>query len=69
MDNVELVDVLYSTDNLLKDSASLFLIEPFLFNDVVEEFSVLHVLHDEEKLFRSLYDFVELYDIGVADEF
>lgn len=37
-------------------------------DDVVEELAALHVLHDEEELLGGLDDFVELDDVGVADE-
>ena len=38
------------------------------FDDVVEELSILHVLHDEEELFGGFDDLVELDDVGVSDQ-
>jgi hypothetical protein len=41
----------------------------FALDDVVEELSALHVLHDEEELLGGLDDLVQLDDVGVPDEF
>lgn len=38
-------------------------------DDVVEELAIFHVLHDEKELFGGFDDFVELYDVGVSDQF
>lgn len=40
-----------------------------LFGDVVEELPARAVLHDEEEVLGGLDDFVELDEVGVADEF
>jgi hypothetical protein len=42
---------------------------PLLFDDVVEEFSPLYELHDEEEILGGLYDLIELYNVGMPDEF
>lgn len=39
------------------------------FDDVVEQFPGLHVLHDQEELFGCFDDLVQLYDAGMSDEF
>ena len=39
------------------------------FHNVVEEFSSLHVFHDEKELVRGLDYFVELDDSGVTNQF
>ena len=45
MTNACLVDVLYSSDQLLKNADCRFLMQALLLDDVVEKFSVHAVLH------------------------
>jgi hypothetical protein len=54
---------------LLKDLASLLLIHTLLANDIVEELSSLHVLHDQKQVFGSFDDLIKLNDVGMADQF
>jgi hypothetical protein len=55
--------------NLLEHLAGFLLVHPLLADDIVKELASFHVLHDEEEVFGRFDDFVELDDIGVADEF
>ena len=41
----------------------------FALDDVIEEFSSFHVLHDKKELFRSLDDLVKLDYVGMPDQF
>ena len=50
----------------MKHSDGFGFINPLILDDIVKQFSTLHVFHDQEELFGSLYDFVKLDDIGVA---
>jgi hypothetical protein len=40
----------------------------FAFDNVVEQFSAFHILHDEEKLFGGFDDLVQLDNVGMPDE-
>ena len=41
----------------------------FALDDIIEELTTFHVLHDQEELLWGLYDLVELDNIGVANQF
>jgi len=41
----------------------------FLLGDVVEEFSSATKLHDQEEILGRLDDLVQLYQIGMPDQF
>lgn len=69
MDDSDFVDVLDSWDELMEHSDCFCLVYSFVFDDILEEFSLFHEFHDEEKLFGGLDDFVKLYDVGVPDQF
>lgn len=60
MDNVEFVNILDSCNNLLENGACLILWNFFRFDDIVEQLSRIHVLHDQEKLLGSLDDLIKL---------
>lgn len=67
MDNVEFVNILDSCNNLLENGACLILwnsilfqVLLFRFDDIVEQLSRIHVLHDQEKLLGSLDDLIKL---------
>jgi hypothetical protein len=60
-----LVQVLDAREDLLEELAGLALIKTLLFNDEVEKLAPIGVFHDEEELAVSLYNLVELDDIGV----
>ena len=68
MHNPQLVDVLNPTDDLLEHFAGFVFFHPLLLNDVVEELSAFHELHNQKQMFGGFDDFVELDDVGVADE-
>jgi hypothetical protein len=69
MDNPDLMNVLDPIDKLVEHSGSLFFLYSLFAVDVVEQFTLLHVLHNQEQLLGSLYNFVKLHDIRVPDQF
>ncbi len=69
MNNFKLVTVLNSRNDLIKYFTGLIFIHAFFFDDVVEQFSLAQKLHDQKKVFWGFNDFIELYDVGVADQF
>jgi len=69
MNDIELMNVLNTSNNLLEDLTCLGLLYSevmtnllLAFNDIIEKLPSLHVLHYQEQLFRSLYYFVQLDD-------
>jgi hypothetical protein len=66
--DAQLVDVLHPADYLFEDLTGLLLVHSLLFLDALEEFPLLHVLHDQEEVLGGLNNFVQLNDIGVSDE-
>lgn len=69
MDYSDLVDVLDAWNQLVEHLDCFGLNDAFVLDNVVEEFSLFHKLHDQKELLGGLYDFVKLHDIGVSDEF
>ena len=67
MDDVELVKVLNSSDDLMKEFESLRLLHSLVLNNVIEELSSICVFHDQVKLLWRLDDLIQLDDIRVAD--
>jgi hypothetical protein len=56
MDDVQLMQVSDSTDHLLEISAGFVLLNFGFLYDVVEEFALFDVLHDQEEVTRGLND-------------
>ncbi len=76
MNDVQLMQVSDSTDHLLEVLAGFVFLNFVFLYDVIEEFALFDVLHDQEKVARGLNDLrwwkkylVQLDDTGVADEF
>ena len=67
MDDVELVEVLNSSDDLMKELESLRLFYSLVLDDVIEELSSISILHDQVKLLWRLNDLIQLDNIWVAD--
>ena len=63
--DAHLVDVLDARNNLLKETTSLVFLQTLAFDDIVEEFSSTCILHDEKKLARGFYNFVQLDHVRV----
>jgi len=61
--------VLDSVDDLSEKLASLLLFKSFLFDNHLKKFALGYILHHQKQLFRSLYDLVELNEIGMSDLF
>lgn len=68
MHNAQLVQILHSADDLLKELAGLSLLQFLLLNDVVEKFTSTDELHDQEQLLGCLNNLEELNDVGVPDQ-
>lgn len=56
VNNVQLMQVSYTTDHLFKIPASFIFLNFGFLNDVIKQFSFLNVLHDKKKMPRSLND-------------
>ena len=69
MYDVELVQVCDSANEMLEVPACLLFIQFGVPHDVVEEFPVFDVLHDEEKVLGGFDYLVELDDAWVPDQF
>ena len=67
MDNAKLMEVLYPSDNLMKEPAGLWLLDSLALNDIIKEFSSTSILHDQVQLFRRLDNFVKLDYMRVPD--
>lgn len=75
MNNIELMNVLNTTNDLLEYFAGFRLRDSaimkgllFALNDIIEELSALHVFHDEKQLLWGFDDFVQLNDTRMTDE-
>ena len=69
MDDAVLVNVLDASEYLLHELDGFGFVEAFSFNDVIEEFAAFRVLHDEVDVGFGFDDFVELDEVGVAEDF
>ena len=76
VDDLQLVQVVDAIDNLVEKPACFSLGQPFIgrkllffISNVVKKFTPWTVLHDQKQVLGSLDYFVELDEIGVADEF
>ena len=56
MDDIQLMQISYSTDHLFEVLTSFILFDFGLLDDVVEKFALLNVLHDKKKVPGSLDD-------------
>lgn len=66
MADLDLVQVLNTSKDLMEEAASLRVLQTSLFDNVVEEFATRCILHDQEKLLARLNDFIKLHDVGVS---
>ena len=67
MHDVQLVKILHSGDDLVKEFEGLRLLNTLVLDDVVEELASIRILHDKIELLWRLNDFVQLDDIGMAN--
>lgn len=58
MDDADFVDVLDACDELVEYAYGFVLVDPLVFDDVVEELPLLHVLHHQEQLLGRLDDLI-----------
>lgn len=54
MDDAQLVQVFYSSYDLMKEFASLSLFDPLVLHDEVKELSSTRIFHDQVELLRRL---------------
>ena len=66
MDDLQLMQVLHSSDDLVEEVASLWLLHPLIGHDVIEELTTLSIFHYQIQLLGCLNDFIQLYDIRVS---
>jgi hypothetical protein len=58
--DVDFPDVLNTVDEFVKKLSGFVFLNAFVFDNVVKEFTVFHVLHDQHQLLRRLDDLIEL---------
>lgn len=50
MHDVKLMKIVYTANNIFKESAGYFLLQFGILHDIVEQFSIFDVLHDEKEV-------------------
>lgn len=68
MNNIQLMNILNPSYDLLEKLACFFFIELGFAYYIIKQFSTTSILHDKVELFGSFNDFIELYDIGMSDQ-
>jgi hypothetical protein len=53
----------------MEESTRFFILQSLLFNDIIEQFTTRHKLHDQEQLPRRFNYLVQLHDVGMSDYF
>ena len=69
MYNSEFMEILNTADDLLEEFARLSFLKLLFLDNIIEELTPRHKLHDQEELLRRLNDFKELDDVWVSDHF
>jgi hypothetical protein len=69
MDNVELVDILNTANQLMVHSTCLFLRDLFVLDYIVKKLSIFNVFHDQKQLLWCFYNLVQLNDVRVPHQF
>lgn len=76
MHDIQFMHVLDAVDDLLKDLARRWFAKStspsvvlFIFDDMVEEFAVGSVLHDQQQVLGRFDQLVQLDDVGMAHQF
>jgi len=69
MNYSKFMNVLNTTDYLLKYFAGFFLVHSFFANDVVEKLTPFHVFHDKKQMFGSFNNFIKLNNVGMPNKF
>lgn len=67
VDDAQFVNVLYAGDDLLVHFGSFILLEPAVFDDVLEELSARTILHDQVQVIIVFNHLVQLNDVRVPD--
>lgn len=60
MSDPDFMDVLNPIDNLMEEFSRFLLLDSFALDDIVEELSILHELHNQKELFGGFDDLIEL---------
>jgi len=68
VDDVKLVEILNTGNDLVEKLECLWLFNSLVFHDVVEKLTSIGILHDKVELFWCLDDFIELNDVWMSDE-
>jgi len=68
MNDVQLVEVLDASDNLVEERAGLGLFHAVALHDVVEQLTSFSELHYQVQLLGGLNDFVQLDDVGMPND-
>lgn len=66
MANTQLVDILDSANEFLKQLTSVFLSESLILHDNVEQLATVYEFHHEVEVFFGFNDLVDLYNVGVV---
>lgn len=67
MNNTQLMQVLNSSNNLLKILTSLSFPQSLHPNNLIKKFALRYILHNQKQLFGCFDNLVELDDVGVSD--
>lgn len=54
--------------DLLEKPGSLFILQPLLLHNIVEQFATRRILHDEEELARRFNDLIQLHNVRVSHD-
>ena len=69
MDDVELMEVFNTSDDLVEEFEGLRLLNTLVLHDIVEELTSIRIFHDQIELLWRLNDFVKLDDVWVSNHF
>lgn len=63
------MQIIDSTNDLLKELAGLSLLHPLMLDNILKQLSPTRILHNQVQLLARLYDLIQLYYIGVSNQF
>lgn len=69
MANLDLVEVLDASEDLVEEPARFAILQSSLLDDVLEKFASAGILHYQEELFGRFDDFIQLHDVRVSNDF
>jgi hypothetical protein len=68
MNDPKLVKVFHSSNDLVKELLRFGLFHSLVLNNVVKKLTPACIFHDQVKLFRGLYDLIELYNVRMSNQ-